>query len=214
MMITLSPTRYYLPSDLFISSKSVSKLSTVIFICGVLVFELFVGTGMLLDDITILLSISMQNERGFLEFRAGEASGSGTILEIEGNELGARRNGKGHGFLWAILLSKFLLMSGDKPKNWVVEGSPERCRGRYPTEDSFVPKGEKNHLLLISWELMLHYLVDIGKNSWIKSKWRLTWIRIISNKKVSRSRHGSKMCRDIISRSSCHWKSRGIRASM
>ena len=117
MMITLFPTQYYLSSDLFISSKSVSKLSTVVFICGVLVFELFVETGVLLDDITILLSISMQNGSGFLEFRAGEASGSGTILEIEGNELGARRNGKGHGFLWAILLSKFLLMSGDKPKN-------------------------------------------------------------------------------------------------
>ena len=67
----------------------------------------------------------------------------GTILEIEGNELGARRNGKGHGFLCTILLSKLLPISGDKPKNWVVEGNPERCRGRYPTEDSFVPKKEK-----------------------------------------------------------------------
>ena len=98
-MITLFPTRYYLPSDFFISSKSASKLSTAIFICGVLVFELFVETGMLLDDITLLLSISMQNGSVFLELRAGEASGSGTILDIKGNELGARRNGKGHGFL-------------------------------------------------------------------------------------------------------------------
>ena len=143
MMITLFPTQYYLSSDLFISSKSVSKLSTVVFICGVLVFELFVETGVLLDDITILLSNSMQNGSGFLEFRTGDVSGSGTILDIEGNELGARRNGKGHGFLCTILLSKLLPISGDKPKNWVVEGNPERCRGRYPTEDSFVPKKEK-----------------------------------------------------------------------
>ena len=34
-------------------------------------------------------------------------------------------------------------MSGDKPKNCVVEGNPERCRGRYPTEDSLVPEKEK-----------------------------------------------------------------------
>ena len=99
MMITTFPTRYYLPSDLLISSKSVSILLTVIFICGVLVFEQFVETGALLDDKTILLSISMRNGSGFLEFRADEASGSGTILDIEGNELGAKRNGKGHGFL-------------------------------------------------------------------------------------------------------------------
>ena len=98
-MITLFPTRYYFLSDFFIPSKSVSKLSIAIFICGVLVFELFVETGMLLDDIAIRLSISMQNGGVFLEFRTGEASGSGTMLDIEGNELGARRNGKGRGFL-------------------------------------------------------------------------------------------------------------------
>ena len=99
MMITLFSIRYYLPSDLLIPSKSVSKLSSVSFICVVLGFELFVETGSLLDDITILLSNSMQNGSGFLEFRTGDVSGSGTILDIEGNELGARRNGKGHGFL-------------------------------------------------------------------------------------------------------------------